>query len=484
MADGEVEVAIKIKPEVQGAKVVQNELEKTGRAAKNAAANTKDAAKGASGAFGNLSKSIGVLKQALTAFGVAGLFTAVIAGINKVRDSFAAAAKTAREFDKIQNELGASKAIQNLATKYDRLKESIAGAKAESEHQLDMIDRRVQSRRRREEAEAEAAKEDELAALSPDDPEYAEKKQIIEARYAREAAQRAASNEREDVILARQKMKSQAELQEQAATAQDAQSAVIQSRLAKARSEKMVAEADSVALNDADKTGALDAIGKTLQQLFTGDWGRLADAKTTGGDQKRLEAAKRAAELELEVERLEEEKRKSDAAAQEMRNEAGRIRERRDVMAEDLETIDARAETSRSVADRNVEAGVAALTAKRDANADAMTASENLWREKAALESRLAEERARKAAAAKSVYDAGNALDLAKANGSGVAAATANLQSAQTAANEVNASADAAINALTKTLEDVKKRFEAAAEHIRKQSSRTEYAWQESPPGA
>jgi len=484
MADGEVEVAIKIKPEVQGAKVVQNELEKTGNAAKRAAKNTKDAAKGASSAIGDLSKTVGFLKKALTGFGVAGLFTVVVGSINKVRESFDAAAKAAEDLKKVQEELGASKAIQGLATQYDRLKESIASAKTEAEHQLDMIDRRVQSRRRREEAEADAAKEEELAALNPEDADYNEKKQIIEAKYAREAAQRAASNEREDAILARQKLQSQADMQEQAATAQEAQSAVIQERIAKAKREKSVAEAESVDLNDADKTGFWDATGKTAQQLFTLDWGRVAQAKTAEGDQKRLDAAKRAAELELEIERLQEEKRKSDATAQEMRKEAGRIRERRDVMAEDIETIDIKAETSRGVANRNVEAGVTALTKKRDENTDAMTASENLQREKASLETRLAEERARKAAAAKNVYDAGNALDLAKANGSGVAAATSNLHSAQTAANEVNASADKAINALTETLKDVKKRLEAATDHMRKQSSQTHYAWSESPPGA
>ena len=60
----------------------------------------------------------------------------------------------------------------------------------------------------------------------------------------------------------------------------------------------------------------------------------------------------------------------------------------------------------------------------------------------------------------------------------------ADLQQAQTAAQNVNFAADSAINALTKTLQAVEARLKAAQAHLEAQSKQQRNAWSESPPGA
>ena len=231
-------------------------------------------------------------------------------------------------------------------------------------------------------------------------------------------------------------------------------------------------------------------IGKTLAQLFTGEWGRMAGATTAEGDQARQSAAKRAADLELRVAELEEEVRKSEERAASLRTDAGRLRERRDAMGGALEAADiegrnamssARAsetEASRSLAKKHKD-----IQAEADKNAAAIAASENLARSQADLQSRIAAEQAKKDAAGQAVYRAQNAVDLARANGQPIGPLVADLQSATSAANDVNFAADKAISALTETLKRVEAQLKAASDHIKRSSSVTQYAWEDGNAG-
>ena len=92
----------------------------------------------------------------------------------------------------------------------------------------------------------------------------------------------------------------------------------------------------------------------------------------------------------------------------------------------------------------------------------------------------------RKNAANYSVFQAQGSYDAARLGGSRSAqsSALADLQQAQSAAQNVNFAADSAINALTKTLQAVEARLKAAQAHLEAQSKQQRNAWSESPPGA
>ena len=483
MADGDVKVKIKLGADLSGGVQSRQELE---RLRQSAAKSTGDAAKG----FDGLSKSVRFFRKALTGFGVAGLFTAIYQGVAKIADSFKAASKQAEALDKILNELAKAKGLQQLVAGYERLKSAAAAAASEQSHALRMIDEGVANRRRLDNAKLEQGKLAAIAALDPNAPDYAERKAKIEADYASRSAAMNSSNAREDIVLARQKLDAEAAGKDKEAEAEDAATAVARRRLADARREKSTADVEAVAINENDKNGIADAIGKTLAQLFTGEWGRMAGATTAEGDQARQSAAKRAADLELRVAELEEEVRKSEERAASLRTDAGRLRERRDAMGGALEAADiegenamssARAsetEASRSLAKKHKD-----IQAEADKNAAAIAAAENLARSQADLQSRIAAEQAKKDAAGQAVYRAQNAVDLARANGQPTGSLVADLQSATSAANDVNFAADKAISALTETLKRVEAQLKAASDHIKRSSSATQYAWEDGNAG-
>ena len=282
---------------------------------------------------------MGLLRKALTGFGVAGLFAGLISQIGKIAASFKSTQKSAEEFRKVQLQLAQEKGVQQLAADYDRLKDAVAAAAKEQQHSAEMADLEISNRRRLEKAQRDAAKEAELSGLDPSDPAYAQKKAAIEARYARKESEAASAAAYEDVAMQQSRLGEQADAKLKEAEAQDAQTALVRRKLGNAQIELSRAQNESVSLNESDKTGALSAVGKTMGQLFTGDWGRMAGAKTEEGDAIRRNAAKRAAAAELKVGELQEQLRKSETQAAELRREADRLREKQGKVGGVLDAI-------------------------------------------------------------------------------------------------------------------------------------------------
>ena len=366
MAEYDTTIRIGTQADLSGGVQTEKQLEQITRKAKELGKASSESAGKASNAFGRLQQATGRLRQALTGFGVAGIFSALISQIGKVAASFDAAKKRAEDFAKIQKQLAESKGVQQLASDYERLKDAVSAASAEQSHALDMIDEDVKNRRRLEKAQRDAAKQNELAALDPSDPAYAQKVAQINARYAIGESAEAASNAREDVVLQRQRLETQAGLKDQKAAAQDAQTTLIRRKIADAQREKNRADMASQSLNENDKTGVLSAIGTTMSQLFTGDWGRLTEAKTKEGDAERKTEAEKAAAAELKIADLQEELRKSEERAAALRKEAGNLRERRDKAGEALTAIDIERNTA-SISGRTVLAAADTALGKKEA---------------------------------------------------------------------------------------------------------------------
>ena len=476
--NGEVNVKIKVDAETNGAVKVKQNLNEVGKAANNAANKSKGAFDRIKSSIGNVSKSAGALSKIFTGLGVAGLFTGAIASISKIASSFGSAKKDAEAFQKIQEELASSKAIQNLSIQYEKLKSSIADASAQKKHELDILDIQHEQTWRKAEAQIESEKQQELAALDPNASDYQERKAAIEARYASRSESMKADKKRADLIMQRQRINSEADSLDKEAAAEDANTKLIRGRLSQARAQQTAAQSEAVELNENDKTGTMNAIGKTLGQLFTGQWGRMSEAKTAEGDQVRREAAKRAADLELRVQELEAQLEASKSKAASLRNTATRTREKSEAMGGMFDVLQLEKSNTSQAGQTAVDAAQSALLARHTKDADAASAAMLLSSQEASLRSQIAQEQARKADAAKNVWNAKNAYDLDPSRSS-----LESLQKAEGAAKDVDFAADRAINALTKTLEDVSKRLQAAQAHLEKQSSQSHYAWSESPAG-
>lgn len=490
---GEVNVNIKVSATGDGAAKATKNLDGVAKAAKRVSNESKGALADMQGAVGKVQGAFGALRNVLTGFGIGALVTSMSAGIAKIASSFGAARKSAEEFAQTQSRLAQEKGIAALANDYAKMTDAINAAAAAENHHLEMIDIEVANRRKLAAAKLDSAKEDEIARLDANATDYAEQLDKIEKKYAALRAAQGASDAREDIVLARQKLNASADQTDKAAEAQDAASAVIEAKIRQARREKSAADFDAVNLNEHDKTGAASAVGKTLGQLFTGDWGRMADAKTAEGDAVRNAAADKSAALEKQIAALTEELRKSNEAAARLRQEAANTRDKANAMSGSLQAADIAGDNARRAAQRGTEAAQRALdknhadsAAEAAKLADAQKARQLLAAQKADLKAQIAAQQAKKDAAGKAVYEAQGSYDLARLDGSRSAqsAALATLQQAQSAAQNVNFAADSAITALTKTLQSVEARLKAAQAHLKSQSKRQNYAWAESPAGA
>lgn len=490
--DGELTTRIRIEADTSGAEKTERAIRRVGKAVRDTAAASGGGLEQMRAGVGRVSGAFGALRNVLTGFGIGGVVMAITGGLSRIVGSFGAAKKSAEEFGAIQRKLGESKAIASLENDYTKLKDAIDASAAAEAHQLEMIDMEAANRRRLSAAKLDAAKEDEISRLDPDAPDYAERLDGIERKYAAMKANEAASNAVEDIVLARQRTDSQASQADAQADAQDAATKAIQARIDAARREKASAEIGAADLNENDKTGVLSAVGKTLHQLFTGDWGRMSGARTAEGDQVRRASAERAAQYELQIQRLEEELRKSEERADGFRKQAGRLRERAGAMGAAIEAAEIERDTARGAGARGEASAQRAIERKGDAMAaeeakaeDARRARELLAARKAEIETQIRERQSDKDAAGYAVYRAQGEYDAARL-GSGrraQASAFAGLREAKDTALDVDRAADRAINALTQALKGVEARLRAAQSAIESQSSRQRYAWSEAPAG-
>lgn len=485
MADsGEVSVKFKLHGDKKGADEIAGGISKVEQSAVKANHKIQSSTLQTHGAFNNLSQSVGLLRRALTGFGAVALFSGIISGIFKLKESFGAAKKSAEEFQKAQAGIKASTGLAEMEAAYVRLSDSISSANASQERALALIDRQVANRRKLDAAKLESAKERELAALDPNAADYDEQKAVIEQKYATFGDTQRLANEKEDLVLARQKLGQKASMKDREAAAQDEQTALLERRLADKQRARGRAELASVELNEADKTDAVSAVSKTLGQLFSGDWGRMAGAKTAEGDQVRQEAVRQMGQLDEDIIKLQEEIRRSNEKSAQLRSEAGSLRAESDSYSTALEAVELNLSTANARNRRSSQAATSALKDRQNMVSDAEISrralDEEIMRQKTARDAELR----KKSSAAESVYQAQGDLDAAKLRGDrkGAEAAYARLQSVQAAANETNYAADKALQSIEASIKELKRQFEAADNFLKKINSRQNYAWNEAAP--
>lgn len=485
MADsGEVSVKFKIHGDKKGADEIAGGISNIKHRAAEANSKLTAGAQQSAGAFQKLSGSVGFLRRALTGFGAVALFSGIISGISKLKESFGAAQKAAEEFNEKQKEIKASAELTKLQTAYKGLADAVAQANQESTRELDLIDRKVQARRKLESAELEAQKQAALAELSPDSIIYEQQKAQIEADFAARAETQKLANEKEDIVLKRQRENEKAELKDKEAEAQDEQTALLYKKLGKLMLERSAADLASTELNDKDKTGGfLDATAKNLGQFLTLDWGRLTKVRTAEGDEERKRNLEKTGQLDEAIIQLKDEIRQSKEKSSELRAQGEHHRQVADSYSDELKANRIR----REMADR------AALKAERDTQAAKeakMTEVNDARASLTALEAAKAQNKQRQAAAQAQKDEAGRAVfaaqgDLEASQRRGDKRETQEqfyqkLQDALAQQKEVNFAADKLLEAIAQNQKDIEHRLKACSDYLNKTDARQQYAWSES----
>ena len=214
------------------------------------------------------------------------------------------------------------------------------------------------------------------------------------------------------------------EIKNRELSAESANEALIRRKIADARREKGASDIASESINEEDKSGFFDALGKTLAQLATGQWGRAAGATTEEGDRIRKENKAKSSDISLRIIELEEELRKSQGRQRDLRAERRNLNDRLRSTDTLLEAADIEGDTINRTARRGQEtAGLDLMKKRAKIEADEQT-YERAVREKDSVDRQIEQAKAQlavvqeqKAQNGLAMARAGDAYDMAVANG-------------------------------------------------------------------
>ena len=419
--DYDTKIRIGMEADLAGGVQTERQFDKLKQKAREFGKEAGSSSNSASAAFGRVNSAVGKVKSALASLTIGSVF---IAGLQKIAESFKSAKKNASEFAEIDRKLKEKSSLAEMANDARRLADAVADAVKSQNRQLTLIDDQVSARRRLQKANLEAAKESELSGLDPNSEDYGEQVKLVEAKYARISAQNAASDAKEDVMLQRQKIASDIEIKNRELSAESANESLIRRKIADARREKSAADIASESINEEDKSGFVDALGKTLAQLATGQWGRAAGATTEEGDRIRKENKAKSSDISLRIIELEEELRKSQGRQRDLRAERRNLNDRLRSTDTLLEAADIEGDTINRTARRGQEtAGLDLMKKRAKIEADEQT-YERAVREKDSVDRQIEQAKAQlavvqeqKAQNGLAMARAGDAYDMAVANG-------------------------------------------------------------------
>lgn len=491
-ADGEVNVKVKVTAENGGVTKVENGLDKIEKKAKQTTESTRAGFSKTEAAIGKVTKATEMFNKVIAGLGVIGVITGIASGIKKISDSFKAAKKEAEEFEAAAKAEAAKKQIDDLAASYNNLTKSIQNANLARAHENELEDIRLKQQQDLEDAQIDLAEQQELAAVDANAFDASERRAEISARYQEKRTTIARTRGEFAIVKQRERLGQEADEKRKTAERIEASTSQDDAAIKAAKERLQEYRQKSWAMNDADNDDgymnqAYDSVGK----VFSLNWGRLGDYRTSEGNAIREKAKQNAQAEEERIKALEAERQRKLEEAKSLREEAKRTDEKREALGGGYEVNDVRGKVNALRAQQVTQGAEAAHDkkieeedAKNAMTADAVAAVEQLALAKRTTKQQIAAEQARKDEAARTVQAAADDLELAKLNKSGTVQATQNYQAAQRAADGVNREADAAIATLTETLKDVEARLKAAQNHLKSESKKNQYAWSESPAGA
>lgn len=374
MASGNNDTTIKLglEADLSGGAQTEKQLEAVRNKAKQLEKDGTASVGKVTGAVGGLHKACGLLRNILTGFGVVGVFTALAAAVGKVKDSFGAAKKEAEELEKAKTKAAHKEAVEALAKSYETLGEAMRKAGEAMQRANELEDIATKNARALEDAQLDLAEQKELAAVDANDPEAAEKRAAISARYAERRGGLTAQRSREDLASEQNRLMAQAGAKRNDAARIDDLAKDYDKQIAEVMSRILNAKLRSTEFNEKDAgNGFWSTLGVSVKRFVSLDWGQLTNPKTEEGDAIRKDAAAEAEKLEAELKQLEgqrEAKRKQAAA---LRAEAEHMDERAGAIGGMYAAIDARETAtaisgSRSVKDADTALGKKVAKREKD----------------------------------------------------------------------------------------------------------------------
>lgn len=488
----DVNVKIKLGADISGGVQSREELEKVRSHAKKMGDDTAKSAATAAKGMQGLVKSVGLVRNVLSGFGVGALFLSAVAGVEKIIESFGRAEQKAKDMKKAADDKAFAKSISDLADSYAKLNAQLSAAEQKENNVLEIIDMEVKARRELQEANLAAAEEKEIAGVDANAEDAEEQKRVIHEKYAHIRSTRAASDKVEDLVLQRQKYDTQAKNDDKAAEAKEKEAADLERKAKQVKAKADNEGINAVAPNEKDKSGVVKYFVEGFREFFTGDWGRMGSWETAAGDAERDKHKSNQEALEKQAEELQKQADAARKDAEAKRESASQNRRRMEAMNGSVEAAQIAQGTAQVKSDTAEKDAANALQKKRDEKAkeqakidDAKKAAVLLQAEKERIQAEIADRQSDKDAMGKYVFDANSDYETAKLGNNRKAqkSAYANLQKLQETAQNVNHEADSAIKALTEALNSVETRLKAAQSAIKSASKQQQYAWSESVSG-
>ena len=421
--DYDTKIRIGMEADLAGGVQTEKQYDKLKQKAREFGKETGSSSNSASAALGRVTSAVGKLRSVLTGLGVAGALAGLIASIKSIAESLREADKEAEKFAKAKKAAAQEKEVSDLADAYAKLTKAIQASSAANEHENAMIAKKVAAERELEDARAEA-KQRELDAIDPNDPTANEQRAAVEAKYARAAGIRAAARGREDIVYRRQELNSQADQLAKGAAA-DRESAGVDDRKI-AELEKMRNEALTRATteNKEDATGFWSSLGHNITSIATGRWGRVGDARTDEGNALRAEAQAEADTYQRQIEQIRKSRDQKLQSAKDAETAASRKREEADIEGSRLEAADIRRSTSdasgtaaRDKAEKALGDRRAKIEADEQTYERAVREKDSVDRQIEQAKAQLAVVQEQKAQNGLAMARAGDAYDMAVANG-------------------------------------------------------------------
>lgn len=483
-SEEDVNVTVKIGADLSGGVQSREELSRIRAEARKTTAESSTGFTSLGESISGVSKAAGLFGKILSGFGVIGVFTSLIAGLEKISALFSENAGKAMELKDAARAEELTKSVGDLADAYAKVKQELQETAKEQNNTLDLIDAEVKARRDLRDAEINASEQKELAAIDANAKDAAEQKAVIQAKYQHIRETGTASDRVEDLVLQRQKYNTAAGLDDKEAKAAEFQAKSLREEARKYRAAAAEEGSKSTQLNERDRNGFLAKFSGNIKDIVTFNWGnKFGQEETAEGDEIRKAYAERQNEYQKKAEELEKQAAEQDSVAKGKRKDAEQKRKLADAMNGSVEAAQI-AESTAQVKSNTAENDAAnALQKKRDEEAakkaeydDAKKAMELLKQQKAELEARRDAAQSRKDDANMDVYNAKGNAETADMSGNrrDRAAAGEALRAAEVSAQNVNHEADKTINAVNTALNGIAsklKQFQHIVENFEKRTN-------------
>ena len=481
-APDEINIKTKIVPDKKGA-------DDAVRTVKNVGVEAEKSGKSIVGGFDKARGAVSRFNRAIKAITNISFIAGGIASVVQLWDRLSASAQRAKDesaaFAAEQAKAADAKRIDALTKSYNELGKAISTAAKERQRSNELEDLETSEADKLEDEQAKLEKARQIAALDPNDPAYAEKKQRIENAYEVASARRGVDRAKRDAETKERREYAEAEAKHGAATDKEFSLIGDKEELATLRRKANEARAASVQENEFDAKTVGGRFVNNLKSILSLDGEHFWNDRTARGDEERKRQEEEAKRYDEQAKALEERIKAKEAEIAELSAEASHHSKRAGVFGMSAANTAVAAESAQVSGDVSTAAADKAVADKESRLASARSAAPELQRQAEELKQRIAAEQSRKDAANFAVFQAQGDYDAARLGGNRrqEQGASNALHAAQEEALNVGHEADKAINALTEALKNVESRLKAAQSAIKQAEGRQRYAWSESPAG-